>query len=346
MAGWCGIVSRQADIIRPGPERRLAADRARRGLFDRCLIAAVLGALGLTAASWMGTWLWSFELLTHFRFQFVAASVVLLLLACIRRQAAAAVAVLFVAVLNGWPLAPYIVPGAAEARAAQPEARLLMANVQFRNDDYQAALGAIAREDPDVVGLVEVTDAWIGGLTDLHAAYPYSILRPSDDAHGLALYSRLPIRELEGSPYVEEGMQTALLVQAELPDGPALLVLAHPMSPVSPAAAALRNRQLEALAAMLRAEPGKRKILIGDLNTTPWSPYYARLEEQSGLVNAALGRGYWPTWPTWGATGLMRIPIDHCLVSGGIEVQRFRTGDAIGSDHLPLVVDIAGANAL
>ena len=35
------------------------------------------------------------------------------------------------------------------------------------------------------------------------------------------------------------------------------------------------------------------------------------------------------------------IPIDQCLVSRGIQVANVRTGNDVGSDHLPLIVDLA-----
>jgi endonuclease/exonuclease/phosphatase (EEP) superfamily protein YafD len=181
-------------------------------------------------------------------------------------------------------------------------------------------------------------------LSELHEEYPYSVLHPLDDSYGLALFSRLPIRELEFSPYDEDGKQIAIIVEVELPARRATLVLAHPISPVLPGRASSRNRQIEKIAKLIRTAGNPEQILIGDLNITPWSPYYAPLETEAKLKNAAVGRGYRPTWPTWArGSRLMKIPIDHCLLSDGFQVQQFRTGTEIGSDHLPIIVDIANA---
>jgi endonuclease/exonuclease/phosphatase (EEP) superfamily protein YafD len=63
------------------------------------------------------------------------------------------------------------------------------------------------------------------------------------------------------------------------------------------------------------------------------------LEAGTGLVNATLESGLRPTWPTRPA--LARIPIDHFLLSDHLNVASIRTGPDIGSDHLPLILDLA-----
>jgi endonuclease/exonuclease/phosphatase (EEP) superfamily protein YafD len=100
----------------------------------------------------------------------------------------------------------------------------------------------------------------------------------------------------------------------------------------------LRNRQLEEIANLVRSHSGTW-LVLGDLNTTPWAPSFRRLVRASGLVNSALGHGLDPTWPArW--PWPLRIPIDHCLHSPALTTINRRVGPAIGSDHLPLIVDI------
>jgi endonuclease/exonuclease/phosphatase (EEP) superfamily protein YafD len=37
---------------------------------------------------------------------------------------------------------------------------------------------------------------------------------------------------------------------------------------------------------------------------------------------------------------LGRIPLDHCLVSSGLDVLDKRLGPQVGSDHLPVVIEL------
>jgi endonuclease/exonuclease/phosphatase (EEP) superfamily protein YafD len=81
-------------------------------------------------------------------------------------------------------------------------------------------------------------------------------------------------------------------------------------------------------------------MVLGDLNTTSWSPYFRDLVADSGLLDSRRGFGVEPSWPSFGLP-LLRIPIDHGLVSPAVSVLDRRIGPAAGSDHLPLVIDFA-----
>lgn len=326
----------------PAAGRRIApGDPAVKLSFNRALSVAALAACLVTAASFLARGSWLLELLTHFRFQLALGSMVLLLCALVRRRLLTAALAALAAAANAAPLMPYVLPGPAEAEAAGVPLRLMSANVHYRNADYAALLEEVRRQDPDVLGLMEVDQAWLDGLSALESEYRYTVLRPEEGAYGLALYSNLPIRRLPQSPYVEDGFQTAVAVELATADGPLTLVLAHVRAPTSPAKAKLRNAQFGELAEMLRLDGNEAKVLMGDLNTTPWSPYYRQLAATTEMQSAALGYGYQPSWPS--GFSLLKIPIDHCLVSGALRVAGFRTGPDFGSDHLPIVVDLTSA---
>ena len=80
-------------------------------------------------------------------------------------------------------------------------------------------------------------------------------------------------------------------------------------------------------------------VLLGDLNITPWSPYFKDFIQVTGLQESRKGLGLYPTWPTW--LPPLRIPIDHSLISIGITVQAFSLGHDIGSDHFPVILDFS-----
>jgi endonuclease/exonuclease/phosphatase (EEP) superfamily protein YafD len=306
---------------------------------QKLVIVSVLAAIMVTLLAFLGRLFWIAELVTHFRAQIAAASIFLCGLAVALRLARYALLATLPVAVNLLYLLPYIVTGPGEALASPATFRMLAANVNLRNSDYAALQDLIEDTKPDVVGLSEVDQEWVESLLPLE--YPYRILRPEDGPYGLALFSRLPLSELEKSPYRDDGVQTAIFAEVDLANTKAALVLTHVRAPITPAKARQRNRQLRELATFFRVNDYDNEILLGDLNITPWSPHYNVLESGTGLANAALEAGYRPTWPTHPA--VVRIPIDHFLLSGRLNVASIRTGPDIGSDHLPLIVDIAVA---
>ena len=103
--------------------------------------------------------------------------------------------------------------------------------------------------------------------------------------------------------------------------------------------AALRNRQLKQLQTLLVDLLGP-VVLVGDLNTTPWSQHFAQLLSEPRFRSVREGFGWLPTWPAM-LPPFLRIPIDHCLVTSELDVLALDLGHNVGSDHLPLVVTLA-----
>jgi len=87
------------------------------------------------------------------------------------------------------------------------------------------------------------------------------------------------------------------------------------------------------------AAPGGRAVLVGDLNLTPWSPRFGRLLAESGLADTSLQRPFATSWRS--PLPFVELALDHFLASPGLRVPCNRLGPDVGSDHLPLIVDVA-----
>lgn len=332
-------MNRHGAVLESTGRRISAGNRAMHASFNRLVSAGAVAALLVTAASFLARASWLLELLTHFRLQLALGSTVLLVIALARRRLVTAALAALAVAANTAPLVPYLLAGPAIAAASAGSLRVMAANVHYRNAGYAALLEEVRRQDPDVLGLMEVDQAWLDGLSALEAEYRWKVLEPQEGPYGLALYSRVPFRLLPESPYTEGGLQTAIALELAVDESPLTLVLTHVRAPTSPGKAELRNAQFAGLARLLDADPNEAKVLLGDLNTTPWSPYYRQLASATDMRNAALGHGYQPTWPA--GFSLLQIPIDHCLVSDALRVGSFRTGTDVGSDHLPIIVDLS-----
>lgn len=112
----------------------------------------------------------------------------------------------------------------------------------------------------------------------------------------------------------------------------------HPLPPGKLDYFAGRNEHLKLMAADIATRKG-RIVLIGDLNVTPWSPYYQDFVDETHLLNARKGFGLQPSWPT--VLPPLMIPIDQFLYSKGMNIRECHTGSRTGSDHLPLVVELS-----
>lgn len=301
---------------------------------DRLLASAAAATALVSAAPMLAAHWWGFDLLSHFRAQYLGAQLILLTVLTFRRRWAWSVALVPFVTLNAAPLLPYW-PGVRVSAEGRPQLKIMSANVESDNTQHRSLLTLIARESPDVILLVEFNAGWAQAIEPLAERYAHQIRIPRADRFGIALLSRLPFEEqrsfdLLTTPAVEARVDVL---------GTRVRVLGvHLRPPTSQQWANERNEQLDALGDLLGAS-SEPTAVIGDFNVTPFSPYLSRMMREAALKDARRRRGLSFTWPTF--LPVFGIPIDHCLVSEEFSVLEHRRGPAFGSDHYPIVVTLA-----
>lgn len=274
------------------------------------------------------------ELTTFFRLQYaVVLGCAALAAVALRTFRLALVAVLLVAVnVVVIARAP---PAPAAAKDGSVRLRILVANVEYGNHDYPRLARLVDEVDPDVVALTELTPAWVRALSSALGDRAYRRLAPQAGAYGVGVYSRVRLREsrIERLP---AGGSPSIVATVAIGARPLAVVVTHLHTPF---AGARRTSQLEALAAELRnlALP---VAVCGDFNAVPWSQPIRELAQTADLRSSYGRFGLTGTWPAHGGR-VLRLPLDNCLVSGSVAVADPHTGPDIGSDHLPLIVDLA-----
>lgn len=222
-----------------------------------------------------------------------------------------------------------------------------VANGMVRPDRLAAYLRAV---DVDVIGLQEVSPEQEAALlAGTEATHPHRILSGAG-FHGRGLLSRFPIRDsrwLDATPGRPD-----LLADVEIGEQGLAVLVGHPLPPrlgrrgvVLPESS---RRQVIGFASVLGDRgPG---VLLADLNMTPRNPLHAALGA-AGLVDAhqAAGSGTGRTFPvragqtrrfahpfTWLPLPAI-VRFDYIWHTRGVRAEAVWTGDALGSDHRPVL---------
>jgi endonuclease/exonuclease/phosphatase (EEP) superfamily protein YafD len=330
---------------------RLAALLTRRRTGGGRAGAAVV--LGYAAVAGLGPlWAreaWAADLLTHFRPHLLALGLALVLL--LRPPRAAGLAALALLAAAHLPHLAGSRAGAAAAQAgdggaARRPLRVATANVMGDGGD-PARLSAYARAvRPDLLVLQEVSVAWWPRLAALADILPHSTVAALP-RQAVVVLSRLPIEGVEQLPPVPgAGPGTSPPVRATVRPGggdPVQVYAVHLDTPRSPDRWRARNRALADLAARIAAGGPAPVVVAGDLNTAAWSPLFADFLAASGLADARGGRAPRPTrqpLPGVPALALLGSPVDHVAVSPAVATAGYAVGPDVGSDHLPVLVDL------
>jgi endonuclease/exonuclease/phosphatase (EEP) superfamily protein YafD len=303
------------------------------------VILVLLPALLLSGAAlggFLGSRWWVFDLLANFRPQYAVTCTLLGLILVAGRWRKTGGAVLALGLLNAGLVGLLWIPPSGPDATGETFT-VMSFNVRASNEARAGVFDYILRTDPDVVFLHETTRLWEEAADAAGLDYEvYTVGQP-----GL-IFSTMVLAPA-GSTFESFGFATAepRAVEVRLQDGPSpVRVLGiHPISPITSERAAIRDAQLD-WAAEWAASVGDRVVVTGDLNASPWSHAFGRLVDDSGLLDSSRGFGLQPSFPMDG-NPLIRVHIDHLLHSDDLVTVDRRLGPRLGSDHAPLIVELA-----
>jgi len=279
-----------------------------------------------------------FELMSHFKIIYLVSSIIccgfLIAYKCYRSS----IIMFALVIVHLFSILPwYFTTKNTSPVEHKTSLKILHSNVLTSNREFELFSRLLEKENPTVVVLQEVNKAWVEGLANSLTAYKYRIEQPQNDNFGIAIYSKLPFIKSNIISLGDLGL-ASLEVSFSVEGQDVTLIATHPIPPISNLYHSARNNQLIDSAKRIVKLPGA-KILVGDLNVSMWSGDYLAVETISGLNNARQGFGILPTWPTY--MPFLMIPIDHILISKHFVINDFKVGDNIGSDHLPLITELA-----
>ncbi len=220
-----------------------------------------------------------------------------------------------------------------------PALKIMSFNVLGTNRAHAEVVAEIRRHNPDVLVVLEFANRWQPALERLHADYPHRIEQPRWHGFGIAIFSKLPLEQETVLQIAKRRTDNPLAV-AVVKVGTRRLRIAgtHLLSPMDPNRLSIRNQQIREIGQFLSSE-SIPTILLGDFNCVPWSAYLSDFLKRTGYRDSRQGFGYDGTWHA--KRIFLRIPIDHAFVSPKVHVHSRIVGEAAGSDHFPVIVEVS-----
>lgn len=245
----------------------------------------------------------------------------------------------------------------ADRPATGPALTVVSFDLSFDDPNPAKLVAFLGKSHADVIGLAGVTPEAKAALAQLKTAYPYGTDCIGKDRFcELMLLSKLPLRypfagkvgakltyvasadfDWQGSP-VSIAM-THVVTPFVPADWPALVAFipADDPSPLLAATPPLWQSMQTAAMAAYAHTLGKNQIIMGSFNSAPWS------DAQVAFRHATLLSSDGPLVPSWPAAAPMplRVPIDPVFVGGALVLRNLEAGPELGSDHLPMIAQIA-----
>lgn len=239
-------------------------------------------------------------------------------------------------------MAPEFAAGLSDRRAPAGSAdlRIIQFNAWATEGDVERSAAWLLKQDADII-LIEEASGPLAAL--LKAEYPYKATCADPAYCSSMIFSR-------HRPIAKGGLQTAVSdshlpgawTTFRRPDGTQFTTVN--VHYVWPYPAGPQQQQTARLAKVLERFPREGLIVTGDFNSTPWSFSLRRQDRLFGLERRTRAL---PSWPAMELSRLKIpvlfpiLPIDHVYAGADWRTVSIKRGPQLGSDHYPLIVDLA-----
>jgi endonuclease/exonuclease/phosphatase (EEP) superfamily protein YafD len=217
--------------------------------------------------------------------------------------------------------------------------RVASANLLVVNETPEVLAAELLSLDADVYFLQELSADWDAAFERLGfwRRYPFNRRIDGEDAFGAAIASRIPVRDLEVFWSADLPQLRGVL---RVDDRDVELLSIHLLPPRTRDYTITYHKGADALVDIVRRFGPRSFIVAGDFNSTPDSDFATRMRDLADDAWEAGGRGFGFTWPN-GMFPCPPIRLDHVFLSHDLGVLGVRVGDGAGSDHRPVVADVA-----
>lgn len=291
-------------------------------------------------------WHWNLGSLVETFLPWLGLPIPVLLAGALWRRSAYALAALLVAAVV-WL---YLFGGTLRGKS-RPGGFLTVAseNVDAGNPGPAGTARNLAASGADVLALEELTPQSAGVYEKgLAKAYPYHTVQGT-----VGLWSKLPLSGTQPIDIMDYGplagtvpagqkmvSDRALRTTVATGHGPLTVYVAHPgsvrVNPKGGFSTASRDIGVQALGQAIAADPGKRVVLLGDLNGSMDDRVFASITARLHSAQDVAGAGFGFTWPA----SFPVVRIDQILVRG-VEPDSSWVRPANGSDHRPVEARIS-----
>lgn len=302
------------------------------GLFALLCIAQILSFF---PQLWIGDILAEFSL--HCLLGFSLALIMFLMMRRYRIAMVAATGMM----LNALVMLPFFYPSPMPCAHCNDQAlQIVQFNAFFKNKKV-ADFVEWANQDKDtqVIIVIEAqTNAAM--LEPLKTTYPYFAGSEERYPSGLAIFSRLPLQDVQWVRLLPDIKNNHSVLSANIDvAGETLHLFAvHPPYSLTPAQRQQRSDYFSDLVKMVQHTSSGYRMIVGDFNTSPFHPAFKKIATQSSMRNAQVGLGFFPSWhlKKWNFP-LFGLMLDNMLISENIHVDSRVKGDDFGSDHVPVI---------